>query len=355
MKFLLSTVLLFLIIPSFATMQTPDKLQYGFDALFIEINEYGSIIEQYYGLKHSPNYPFESTYTNCYRGHIGHYKMINNQLYLSKIQINGEDLKPTYYQPNDFQINSSATLGKSVFVDWFSGILTCSKKDAFGNIQKTYLFHFEKGILIQKTSVPWNVVLVDGLSAEWFKLYDNYHSFSYLLEDEKIIIDEKEYLLESNFYRKSPLLKNDKFGFLDWKYNWTNLNLSAAPNCKWSIENDSLYLTDLSIKYGSSILADTTYSKQIAFEDYLKFPFSKDKVFCDWVNGVYLIKQVKITLINPEDEDSFYYKIENNILVNIQDGRITLKHIIPETEDIYTHISNLENKEIRNILMNYWN
>ena len=124
-------------------------------------------------------------------------------------------------------------------------------------------------------------------------------------------------------------MKNDKFGFLDWKYNWTNLNLSAIPSCICSIENDSLYLTDLSVKYENSYSEDTNYSKQIAFDDYFNFPVSKDKIFCDWVNGVYLIKEGKITVINPEKKGSYYYKIENNILINIQNGEITLKHIIP--------------------------
>ncbi len=77
------------------------------------------------------------------------------------------------------------------------------------------------------------------------------------------------------------MLKNDKFGFLDWKYNWTNLNLSAIPSCICSIENDSLYLTDLSVKYENSYSEDTNYSKQIAFDDYFNFPVSKDKIFCD--------------------------------------------------------------------------
>ena len=126
MKYPLLTILLFLTTYSFATPQIPDKLQYGLNELSIDGSR---ILEEYYGLNHLPYYPFESTSTACYRGHIGHYKIINNRLYLSKIQIDDEDSNPTYYRPKDFNIKSSTKLGKAVFVDWFSGILICYKKD----------------------------------------------------------------------------------------------------------------------------------------------------------------------------------------------------------------------------------
>ena len=67
------------------------------------------------------------------------------------------------------------------------------------------------------------------------------------------------------------------------------LRKNGAPNCRWSIDENRLYLNKINLFKGVSFFSidkDTVNLRTIFKENVIN-----DRVFADWVSGIYIIKQ----------------------------------------------------------------
>ena len=173
------------------------------------------------------------------------------------------------------------------------------------------------------------------------KINYNYITFYYQTTCDKITINEKKGVLDCNKYKNSPIF--DYYGneITDWKYTWDNLEKSGAPSSEWQINNDSLYLTSLELKYG--LRFDTVYSEKLDLTEEFNNVANTNKVFANWVNGIHLVN-FKI----KETQKPKY------MIMKISNGVITEKHIIEEELDFKEMPKNIDPK-IKTLIEKYLN
>jgi len=147
----------------------------------------------------------------------------------------------------------------------------------------------------------------------------------------------------------TPLLEYFSNDHTKWIYNWENFEKNGAPNCRWIIEDNELYLTEVFLYSGTSFFEINTDT--VPLEDIFPFKVENNRVFADWTSGIYTLKtgeEEKGGLFPAYKEfkakDITYFRIENGVIIekytipidffknkpdNIEDG---LKKILEELE-----------------------
>jgi hypothetical protein len=327
----------------FATDQVPDVLYYNNMELKLSTGwGHPSPLETYFYQNNIP-YPFKMLSTANYRGHIAFWTIQNNQLFIKKIVV-----RDSTFSPQKFKIKSKTdtTLTDDfVFADWFSGIIDCQLRDSknYWKVIKSYYFHIRNGHVIDIQEITekdfkkiQNISEKDTSDKELMNKYkilylnQNYISYYFRLnENDRIVFNSEECLLNSSVEKLSPIFAYFNNDHLNWPYNWENVQNCGAPNCKWLIESDKLYLTELKLYSGLNFdsIVKEPVDLNILFKD-----LENNKVFAKWVNGVYLIKQGS----EKEDELLKGYKTfvpSNFTYIRIKDGIIEQKCTIPADFD----------------------
>jgi hypothetical protein len=349
--------LIVLIVPamSLATMQTPDVLFY--DDLKLSLStgwSYPSPLETYY-YQNRIMRPFTWTSTANVRGHVAVWKIIDANLYLTEIRIEGDYDFSTHkfsfesYDPNHFGVKSNSTElteDGHVLADWFSGILQCHP--AYAGVYGWYNFHVRNGKIVETqingrqnletpNSSPDATTSGNNLKRRYnlTRLYYHYINYYFRLrEKDEIECDEPDCRLDTGYARLSPI-----FGFfgnnhLKWPYNWENEEKCGAPHCKWLIKDGKLYLTGVELYSGGRLdrIDIETLDLTTLFEDKVK----DGVVWADWVSGVYLIEH------GEEKEDDYWaargirlkkFKITEFTYMRIEQGRILESYNVPKEFD----------------------
>jgi hypothetical protein len=246
-------------------------------------------------------YPFESQGTGNYRGHIANWSIKENKLFLLSVltkkteklvKNSDDDIWETIYKknrPEKFNVKSKNEINNNkdgVFADWFSGVLSCLLYDSAHDERIAhYYFLIQHGIIID------TLRLNEGNSTTKEKLFQmnrNYIAFYYRITDDEIIFNNEKCVLNTNATFLSPIFCYYGTDFLDFPYNWQNIELSGVPHCNWIIEDNKLYLNNLSLYSGLSF--DSIDIKTLDLKSEFPEKFKDNKVFADFVNGIYLVK-----------------------------------------------------------------
>ena len=324
----------------YATFQQPDKLKYKGKKLDLMTGwGHPSPLELYY-YTNEIKYPFIGYSSGNYRGNIAHWEIKQDKLYLKEIEVDKK-----FHEPKEYNVKSKSNKehqNNKVLADWYSGVIECEYRiKKYHELKFTYLILIKNGevIKVEKLNGYGNGISVDN--NEMVKINYNYITFYYQTTCDKITINEKKGVLDCNKYKNSPIF--DYYGneITDWKYTWDNLEKSGAPSSEWQINNDSLYLTSLELKYG--LRFDTVYSEKLDLTEEFNNVANTNKVFANWVNGIHLVN-FKI----KETQKPKY------MIMKISNGVITEKHIIEEELDFKEMPKNIDPK-IKTLIEKYLN
>lgn len=348
-------LILILIISSnliFATNQVPDYLSYNNEKYVLSTGwGHPSPLQTYYS-QNNIKYPFSMISTANYRGHIAFWQITDNKLILKEIKVRDKIFKPSVFEvksENKINLKKGA-----VFADWYSGVISCtpySKKYKKSTI--TIYFYIKKGKVID-TQIITNkdfkrinqitekdtsdVVLME----KYTMLYLNQSYISYYFrlnsKNDTIIFNDKSGYLKGN-KGMSPILLYYNNDHLKWPYNWENYNKNGAPNCKWEIKNDKIYLKEINLFSGTGfyeIQKDTVHLKSI-----FKEKVEDNMVFADWISGIYIIENGK-----EKETDVFdaypNFEVKYYTFLRIKTGVVIEKYTVPKDFDFKNVPKNTE-------------
>lgn len=277
-----------------ATEQVPDYLFYKNKKLVLNTGwAYPSPLQTYY-YQNNIEYSFIVLSTANYRGHVAYWEIIDNKLFLKEIQI-----RDSLYKPEKYSVKSESgglRPDGAVFADWFSGIIGCQQD------KDSYYFHIRYGEIIdaqilskkdyKKISKISEKDTANHVLIEKYRmlvLNQNYISFYFRLgskEDTIVIKDKGGYLKSKSGY--SPILEYFSNDPMKWPYNWENFEKSGAPNCKWDIIDNKVFVEEIRLFSGTSFFEIEQDS--VGLESIFGDKVINNKVFADWMNGIYVIK-----------------------------------------------------------------
>ncbi len=344
-----------------ATDQVSDHLIYKNEKLLVEVG-WGnpSPLETYYE-QNNIDYPFQMLSTGNYRGHIAHWKIENERLYITEIEVRDETFKPSH-----FNVKSTSTKMSSenqVFADWFSGILVCRKTKKNWETEYYIYFYIKNGMVVEFEKIRPKEIeriinvkegeeLDSFLKSKYKILYMNQSYISYyfrLYDDEHISIGERKgHIKGKNEY--SIVLDYFDNDHLKWPYNWENMDLNGAPNGTWEIKDNKLFLISLNLNTGLNFDGAETIKIDLStvFTDK---PLYDNKLFADWTNGIYLIRH------GEEQEDNLlpgfkYFKETDYTFVRIKNGEIIEQHNISQSFNFEKYPEDTD-ESLRKILDDY--
>ncbi len=319
-----------------ATDQVPDRLLFDGKTLSLATSwGYPSPLETYF-YQNDIKYPFPGMSTANYRGHIATWEISDDKFYLKEIDVDDDIYKPDKYDIKSKNGNDS--IRGTIFADWFSGVLNCYEgKDS----KKSYYFYVQYGEVIDKQIITQKdykkikkISEKDTANHDLINKYrilvlnQNYISYYFRLsskEDSLSFNNQGGYFSGKSGY--SPLLEYYSNDHMKWPYNWENIEKNGAPNCKWVIESDSIYLTQIDLFTGTSFFKID--KQNIPLEEIFEGKVKNDKIFADWISGVYMIKHGK------EAENGVFpaykeFTVSEISYLRINDGIVTEKYTVPK-------------------------
>lgn len=338
-KTIFAVISLIAILPIYATEQVPDILYYQGQKFALSTGWGHPSPLQAYFYQNDIKYPFTMLSTANYRGHIATWEILDGRLFLREIRI--EEKK---FNPNEFSIISlTDTISKNemVFSDWFSGVIECQSIDRDGqrNFGLQYYFHVRKGNIVNTQIITdkdykriQEITQKDTsnheLVAKYWMLILNQNYIAYyfrLNENDTIICGGQGGYLSGNS-NQSPILLYYSNDHTKWPYNWENYKKNGAPNCQWVIENNKIFLKKIRLYSGTGFYSIDKDS--VPLNTVFPYKVENQKVFGDWISGIYLIKYGK----NIEDKDIpgyFDFKADKYSYLRIINGSVVEKYTVP--------------------------
>lgn len=324
----------------YATEQEQDILFFNQTKLALEIGWGHPSPLQSYFYQNNIKYPFRMLSTANYRGHLAHWEIINNKLYITKIEVGDSAFHPAKYLK---KIKDSNQMDSArIFAGWFSGIIESSLRDEddYWKVIKYYYFHVKNGVIVDSKLLDGDdfkkvqkITLEDTSDSilmgkyKMLKLNQNYIMYYYRLnEEDNIVLNDHAGLLSTGVQRLSPIYGYYNNSHLDWPYNWENLEKCGAPHCKWLIQDKKLYLTDVELYSGLEL--DSISSERLELSTLFKDKIADNKVYASWVNGTFLIKY------GNEVADKMFpsvkrFQITEFTFIRINEGIITDNYTLP--------------------------
>jgi len=288
-------IILFCFFPYFvaATSQMPDILIYKGKKLKLQTSwRFPAILDQYF-LQQKMLSPFDMWHTANYRGHIATWRIRNNKLFLSCIELEDttDDFSTIKYTPSEWNrdyLPESLYEDKKVFAAWFSGVIMGVRLiEKSMNYKAFYYFHIRHGNLVGVYKTKEHFYDMTSFPP-LVHMYKNYVNFWYRLKGDSLILNDTNCHLKVGKHQKSPIFSYYGTDFLDWPFNWENPEKSDRPLCTWKIRNDSLFLEGIHISYQT--MEDSLVEEKVDLSDAFSDKLIKGKVFADWVDGLYIIE-----------------------------------------------------------------
>lgn len=332
-KIFLSFIFMVCISAINATDQVPDKLILNGKKLSLHTGWGHPSPLQTYFQQNDIKYPFAVLSTANYRGHIATWEIKHDKFLLKEIKVREDVYKPEKY---DIKSESDTIIQDgSIFADWFTGVLQCPSEKA------SHYFYIRSGELIDEQLITkkdfkkiQNISEKDTANHELMRKYailvlnENYISYYFrlLADGDQISINNRNarFLNKQGF---SPVLKLFDNDHTKWPYNWENFEKTGAPNCKWMVEDDKIYLAGIGLKTGTGFF-EVTQTK-IPLEELFPSGIENNKVYADWLSGTYIIQY------GEEKDDAIFpglkeFKIESISYVRVISGLITEKYTVPK-------------------------
>lgn len=356
------------------------------DTLMWSGRKYGVVTERYvpsvvmvYYQRTSAEPPFQSWSKNNTRGHIAEYEIINNSIYLNKIEAKrfrtrGSNLwsasgidtivKPEYFDIMSLDTNQSDVEG-AVLADWFSGVLELrlvpkdKKEQKSDEVKGTRYLNIVDGRIVD------NVFLSDEILA-------NYKAGKAKLGYDQAVMYHrnnrfKEFYLRCGMDREEVTYNGHK-GLFQKEANGLTLVMeffgndptkcetnwlgkvrgdSGAPFGSWVLRDDSLFLSEITThndsgKHGQG-MSDYLADSIVDGVGYCHRRFTADHCFfADWLNGEYMIHYGNWQTNSFGVVDYVVYKTQK---IRVKDGVVKSSQFSPSSfEDDEKELSATEFK-----------
>ena len=272
--------------------------------------------------------------TSNYRRHIAIWEINNDRLFLKEIQV-----EASTYNPEKYNVKSKTDTvfcENLVFADWFNGVLECHLVTNW-ETKVVYYFYVKNGNIVNMQMLTNSdfdrIAKEDTIPEELmdkyhiYRCYENYIAYYLRLNNKDTIIMENEGggYLRGNF-DMSPLLLYYANDHIQFPYNWENFEKNGSPHCQWIIEDEEIYLTKINLYSGLDIFEiekDTVHLNSL-FSDKVH----NNRVFCDWISGIYTIEYGEST------EFEFQFEASKYTYLRIKNGIVTEIYTIPSDSDL---------------------
>ncbi|NDV67365.1 hypothetical protein [Dysgonomonas sp. 25] len=329
-KIILSIILLSCFLFANATEQVPDQLLLNDKKLSLYTGwGHPSPLETYFQQKDIKS-PFAMLSTANYRGHIATWEIKDNKFFLKEIKVRNDVYKPEKY---DIKSKSDTTiLDGKVFADWFCGVLQCfTDKDS-------YYFYIRYGEVIDEQVITkkdykkiQNITEKDTTNHELMRKYSmlylnqNYIAYYFRLSSEDQITNGDKsgrFITRQGF---SPILGHFGNDHMKWPYNWENFEKSGAPNCKWIIDENKVYLTSVGLRTGTGFYEVNRFD--IPLDELFSSESDTNRIYANWLTGIYMIQH------GEEKEDTLLpgfteFKIDSITYMKIIAGLIVEEYTV---------------------------
>lgn len=316
----------------FATEQMPDYLLYKGRKLILSTGWGHPSPLQTYFQQNDLKYPFQIWSTANYRGHVATWEIENNKFILHEIKVRNEIVNPSRY---DIKSKSDTIIKDGgIWADWFTGVLSCSMEKG----SDSYFFYIRNGVVVENQIITekdykkiQNISEKDTANHELMRKYSmlilnqNYISYYFRLSSEDQIFYNG---VNGRFVSKqgySPILGLFKNDHTQWLYNWENFEKTGAPCCKWVVNNDKVYLTEIGLNTGTSFFEVS--KSNVPLMELFTDATENNQIYADWLTGVYIIQY------GEEKEDPLLtgfkeFKIDSIAYIRIIGGLITEKYTV---------------------------
>jgi len=336
-KYYILTILYFLFfqLQAFSTEQVPDYLWFKGQKISLSTGwGHPSPLETYFTQTNTRN-PFRMISTANYRGFIANWVIKDKRLFLKSVKSIFDSNTHKYITiqgkkiNNHFDIKSNETKyndDNKIFADWFTGVIECTKDNT------SYYFLIKSGVVEDSeiiTSIEQEKLYkhknINNLNKKQLhqlqilELNDDYIAFYFNLNNKDSVVIDGRSSFFSDKFEYSPVFSLYKNKISDWPFHWLNRERNGAPICKWSIEDDKVYLKHVDLTEGTQIF--TTDKKPINLSEVFPYEITENKIFAKKLNGYFVIEQ------GNDVEDEFIpnysiYKNEKIIYVRIENGII---------------------------------
>ena len=297
--------------------------------------------------------PFRSYSTGNYRGHVATWQVRDSSLYLIKVDSRYHFGGVGTYWPKDstrmdtmalpaffgVQSLSGADPDKdgAVLADWFSGVLTITppyedQKSGASDNWIRYLYFRNGKMLIDVTLTSndrkkfQNLKKKDKSNHELMEKYQmaylnqcylSYYLRSGLAHDKVIFGNHQGRFPDRDFCPMLMLLyDNDP---LQFPFNWENFEKNGAPVCKWVIQNDSLFLCQVTLQSGLNLFDEPKEESVKLSELFRPERIVNNRVFAFWMSGEFVVGY------GEETEGMFGmsdFQIDRKQTITLDSGRV---------------------------------
>ena len=352
-----------------ATMQSPDRIIVDGEVQNVSTSwGFPTLVELYYEENNiEPPYMKKNSYmsSGCWRGHTAVYEVRDSLILVREIHPLGDypSVKPPYY--NIVSDSHDILPDSSVVADWFTGMLRTYTWEKIKNGSQTksgYFFYVKKGIvkesLNRKEMEKIRKKLKKGKKlkrklAKKYKLMQmtgNFQDYYYRSSDEfvdTLYFNNKKGLFANSLSPIMELYDND----IDkWPYSWENTETFGSPVCNWTLEDSTLYITNLYLQYGANMYIPDQMELDLKelFEDRVK----DNKVLADWMNGVYIFRFGK----RGESlgfVEAYEFDTEEIGIFRFQNGRLIEEHYVSK-DFKFREIPEDTKPELKKIIQDYF-
>ena len=296
--------------------------------------------------------PFRSFSTGNYRGHVATWQVCDSALYLVSVDSRYHFGGTGTYWPTDstridtvaepaffgIQSLSGVAPGKdgTVFADWFSGVLeiTPTYQDVKSGASERWVryLYFRNGKMLKDVTLmpkdrerlkdfKKNYKKDSDLMEKYQMAYLNQCYLSYYLrsglDHDQVVFSNHQGRFQARDFRPMlmSLYDNDP---LQFPFNWENFEKNGAPVCKWLIQNDSLFLCQVTLQSGLNLFEPEVENVELS-ELFRPERIVNKRVFAFWMSGSFVVEYGEV------EEDMFgmkEMKVDRRQTITLDSGRV---------------------------------
>ena len=296
--------------------------------------------------------PFRSYSTGNYRGHVATWQVSDSALYLVTVDTryhyggvgtywpNDSTRVDTLAKPSFFGIKSLSGAAPdkdgAVLADWFTGVLeiTPTYQDIQNGASDNWVryLYFRNGKMLKDVTLTsdnmnrfQHLKKKDKSNHELMEKYQmaylNQCYLSYYLRSglayDQVNLGKHSGRFPTRDFRPMLMLLYDNDP-LQFPFNWENFEKNGAPVCKWMIQNDSLFLCQVTLQSGLDLFKVEEASVELS-ELFRPERIVNKRVFAFWMSGEFVVEY------GEEKEGMFgmpEFKIDRKQTITLDSGRV---------------------------------
>ena len=293
--------------------------------------------------------PFVGYSTANYRGHVATWQVCDSVFYLVSVEASDHvagEYRPeentridTVASPAFFGIKSLSGVAPNkdgaVLADWFSGVLVITptwedQKNGTSDDFVRYIY-IRNGRMVKDVTITsidraffehlkeeeWDSEMMEKYQMTYLnQCYLSYYLRSGLAND-KVMLGNHQGRFPARDFRPMlmSLYDNDP---LQFPFNWENFEKNGAPVCKWRIQNDSLFLCQVTLQSGLNLFEAEEESVELS-ELFRPERIVNNRVFAFWMSGEFVVEY------GEETEGMFgmsEFQIDRKQTITLDSGRV---------------------------------